>query len=487
MRRANRARRGAAPLACALALSGCMVGPDYQRPPAAVPVAYKEVAGKQATGWKIATPHDDFDRGAWWLIYDDPVLDGLEREIDISNQTLKAAQANYDQASDIVGEAAAGLYPAITTGAAASRAGSGGGRTGVAHTLYNASAGASWEIDVWGRIRRTVESEASAAQASAADVALARLSAQAALATAYFNLRAADALERLLNRTVGEYRRSLDITRNKFAVGVAAQLDVVTAQAQLATAREQVVAAHALRVQFEHAIAVLTGHPPSDLSVAPAPLARAVPDVPVTLPSELLERRPDITSAERVMQQQNALIGANIATFYPAINLSASFGYAGNPLGSLFSVANQFWGLGAAAAEPLFEGGLRRATVAASRASYRSSVATYRQTVLVAFQQVEDGLSNVRLLADEAVQQALAVSSAREQARIALNEYQAGTVDYTTVVIAQTGELASEETALSVQQNRLLACAALVVALGGGWDASQLPRRGSLWVDADLR
>ena len=377
-------------------------------------------------------------------------------------------------------EARAGLFPTLAGNTGAARSGSGGGRSGVAHSVYNLQGGATWNLDVWGRIRRDVESTVAGAQASAADIASARLSAQSALASDYFYLRAEDALIGLLNRTVKEYQQSLLITENQFAVGVAAHLDVVTAQALLQTTRAQAVAVQVQRAQYEHAIAVLIGRPPADLSIDPAHLARDVPVVPPSVPAALLERRPDIASAERVMQQQNALIGVDVAAFYPTISLSASLGYAGDPITSLISVANRFWSLGTAAVEPLFEGGLRRATVAASLANYDASVANYRETVLLAFEQVENELSSLRILAQEAKEQAVAVTSARDAAKIALNEYKAGTVNYITVITEQAIELSDEEAALTIQQDRLLASVGLVVALGGGWDASLLPNKDEL-------
>ena len=319
-----------------------------------------------------------------------------------------------------------------------------------------------------------------AAQVSAADIVTAQLSAQGQLATYYFELRGEDSLQVLLDRTVHDYEHSLKITQNQYAVGVAARADVVTAQALLESTQAQAVAVAELRQQYEHAIAVLTGHAPSELTIAPAPLTQTVPVQPPGIPSALLQRRPDIAAAERLMKEENALVGVAIAAFYPDITLSALYGYSGNPIGSLISVANRVWSLGASASETLFEGGARTAAVAAARATYDQSVATYRQTVLTAFQQVEDELVALRVLEREAVVEDQAVASVRRAVAITLNEYQAGTVAYTTVITEQAMALADEETALTIRQSRLVASVALIQALGGGWDTTALPSAGSL-------
>ncbi len=459
-----------AALAAALLGAGCTVGPDYHRPAAAVPSGFKELVG-----WKIGTPRDAMDRGAWWSIYNDPILNQLAPQIDISNQTLASALANYDQAQAIVYETRAGGLPGASVLATASRLGNGTGAHGLTRSSATVDAAASWDLDVWGRIRRGVESDVAFAQASAADLALARLSAQVALAQAYFNLRAADSLTLLLQRVVGEYEHAAQITRNQYAAGVAARSDVITAEAQVQGTQAQLIAVGVQRAQYEHAIAVLIGRPPAELTITPGKLQTNIPVVPPVLPSLLLERRPDIAAAERTMQQQNALIGVAVATFYPDVTLSAVFGYAGNPGGALLNVANQFWSVATAAVQPVFDGGLRTATLAAARASYDQSVASYRQTVLVAFQQVEDELSALRILADQAVAEEAALQSARRASAIALNEYQSGTVAYTAVIIAQATELADEQAVLAVRQNRLLASVTLIGALGGGWDAALLP------------
>lgn len=461
-----------------LPLCGCMVGPDYKRASAPLTPAFKELAG-----WKPATPVDAIPKGAWWSIYGDPLLDRLEREIDVSNQTLAASLAAYRQAAAIVQEARANLFPTLTGTVSDTRNREGTGSAGnfgagnVTHTSYALEGSASWDVDVWGRIRRTVESDVAGAQASAADVANARLSAQGSLATDYFELRGADALAKLLSDTVQDYQHSLQITQNQYAVGVAAKSDVIAAQVQVETTQTQLINVGVARAQFEHAIAVLTGHPPAELTIATGPLAADVPVVPANVPSALLERRPDIAAAERTMQEENALIGVAVASYYPDISLSALYGYAGDPISSLISGSRELWSLAASGTETLFAGGARPATVAAARAAYDQAVADYRQTVLTAFQQVEDELSTLRVLQQQAQAQAQAVSDARRAVEIALNEYRAGTQPYTTVIVADNTALANEQAALTVQQDRLVASVALIQALGGGWDAGSLPAR----------
>jgi NodT family efflux transporter outer membrane factor (OMF) lipoprotein len=481
--------RTAAALCVSIILTGCMVGPDYKRPdPPATPVAFKELAG-----WKISQPADAADKGAWWSVYHDPELDRLEREVDVSNQTVKQFEAQYRNAVALVAGARAGLFPTVGLNAGVTRSGTGAsggsnrnssvssassfGGTSRSGTEYNVSGTVAWDLDVWGRIRRQIESSNAAAQVSAADLANAKLSAQATLATDYFDLRAEDALAKLLTETTVAFRRALRITENQYRAGTSSSIDYVTALAQLQSTEAQLVAVGVQRQQFEHAIAALTGHAPADLTIAPAPLAAEVPVLPPGLPSALLERRPDIAGAERAMQQQNALIGAQIAAYYPDISLSALGEYAGFPLAQLFNVSNQFWSLGATGAETLFNGGLRAADVAAARATYDASVAAYRQTVLTAFQQVEDALSDLRILEQQAKAEAIAVNSTRRAVDATLNAYRAGTVAYTSVITEQTLLLSDQQTALAVQQSRLVASVALIEALGGGWSATDLPAR----------
>jgi NodT family efflux transporter outer membrane factor (OMF) lipoprotein len=478
--------RGAsvAALAATLLLAACEVGPDYHRPSAPVPTAYKE-----AQGWKPAEPQLAASRGPWWSVYNDTTLDGLEHDVDISNQNLKASEAAYREAAALVREANAGLFPTVTSTTSAQRSQSGGSSksttTGaslqprVANNFALSGTG-TWDLDLWGRIRRTVESDVANAQASAADLAAARLSAQASLATAYFNLRAADQLQTLLNDTVAAYQRSLDIVRNQYDVGVAARSDVAAAETQLESTRAQAINVGVQRALYEHAIAILVGKPPADFALPPTALTESVPVMPTGMPSTLLERRPDIAVAERNMASANALIGVAQSAYYPDISLSAAFGYSSPAVGQLFNAANQLWSFGGSATETLFDAGARSAEVDAARAAYDQTVATYRQTVLAGFQQVEDELATLRILAQQADAEAVAVKSAEETVRLSLNEYQAGTVAYTTVITAQTAALGNEQTALSIRQNRLVASVTLIEALGGGWEASQLPNRDQI-------
>jgi NodT family efflux transporter outer membrane factor (OMF) lipoprotein len=463
-----------------------MVGPDYKRPDAAgMTAAFKEAP----PGWTVAQPQDGASKGDWWSIYHDPLLDGLERKVVISNQNVREFEAKYREAQATVDISRSGLFPTIGATGSATRAlrggsssstgttASSGGRT---TTTYTVEGTLDWDLDVWGRIRRQVESDVAAAQVSAADLSNATLSAQASLATDYFELRYQDALTRLLTDTVAAYADTLRITQNQYNAGVANPSDVASAQTQLDSARASLINAGVARAQYEHAIAVLTGVAPAELSVEPSAMATDVPVPPGAVPSVLLQRRPDIASAERAMAQQNALIGVQIAAFYPDISLSALYGFSGSPIGSLIQAANRVWSLGATASQTLFEGGLRNSEVAAARAAYDASVATYRQTVLTAFQQVEDNLSTLRILQQQAAATDTAVRSAQRSVQIALNTYRAGTAVYTNVVTQQTALLGDQEAALSVQRQRLVASVALVQALGGGYGPEDLPSKDSL-------
>jgi NodT family efflux transporter outer membrane factor (OMF) lipoprotein len=459
-------------------LSACNVGPDYRRPEAPAAAGFKEAAAAPP-GWKLGTPDDAIPKGAWWSIYRDPVLDGLEQQVALSNQNIKSFEAQYREAQAIVDEARSQELPTVGVSAGVTRSRSASGSlSGVsrgATTVNTAEGTFSWDLDLWGRIRRQVESDRAAAAVSAADLANATLSAQETLANDYFQLRGQDAMTKLLADTVKADEEALRITRNQYDAGTANPSDVAAAETELAGAQAQLIAAGVTRQQFEHAIAVLTGVAPSALTLAAGPLAADVPVAPTGLPSALLERRPDIASAERAMAEQNALIGVAVAAYYPDISLSADYGFEGNPIGKLFRAANRIWSLGADATETLFDGGERSAAIRAAEASYDGSVATYRQTVLTAFQQVEDELSTLRILEQQAAAETRAVAAAQRSLDIALNEYRAGTVAYTTVVTAQTALLGDQQTALTVQQNRLVASATLVAALGGGWNADQLP------------
>jgi len=476
------------PLALLL-VAGCTVGPDYQRPKAVEAAQFKEAAAAPP-GWKLGTPDETIPKGTWWSIYHDPVLDGLEAQVAVSNQNVKSFEAQYRQALAIVDEArsqelptlaATGGYTRSQSGTSSSSSGGSFGGTSFGsrgpRTTFTAQATASWDLDLWGKIRRQVESDRAAAQVSAADLANATLSAQETLANDYFQMRAQDALAQLLTGTVKADEEALRITRNQYNAGTAAPSDVAQAETLLAGVKAQLVAAGVTRQQFEHAIAVLTGQPPAALTLAPGTLASDVPVAPAGLPSTLLERRPDIAAAERVMAEQNAEIGVAVAAYYPDVSISADYGFEGNPIGKLFRAANRIWSLGANASETLFDGGERDAAVRAAEASYDNSVATYRQTVLTAFQQVEDELSDLRILERQAAAEAEAVQAAQRSLDIALNEYRAGTVAYTTVVTAQTALLSDQQTALTIQESRLVASATLVTALGGGWSNAELAAR----------
>jgi NodT family efflux transporter outer membrane factor (OMF) lipoprotein len=486
-------RRGYLPLSLSvlglsfgLALANCAIGPEYSREPAPVPVEYKETKG-----WKVANPSDDVARGDWWMVYRDRGLDTLLPQVEISNQTVAAAAAAYEQARALIREAQSSLFPTATagynvtstrtgslagSGSGSSSTGFGLGSSGTTYsTIYTAPINGAWDLDVWGKIRRQIESNTAAAQASAADLDNAKLSAQAALATAYFNLRAADSLIDLLTHTIAEYKRNYTIVNNQFKAGFAVTAgDVATADAQIATTEAQLLNVHVQRAQFEHAIAVLIGRPPAELGIGPRDLAGGIPRTPVTLPSTLLERRPDIAAAERTMQEQNALIGAAEAAWFPDISLSAMLEYIG-PVPLPFSLARSIASAGGAATQTVFNGGLTSAQVDAARAVYWQSVATYRQTVLTALQQVEDQLAAIHYLALQLAQERRAVADQRKAVDVFLNQFQAGTVAFTTVVVAEIQLLADEEAELTARQDLFLASVSLIEALGGGWDLALLP------------
>jgi NodT family efflux transporter outer membrane factor (OMF) lipoprotein len=469
------------------ALSACTVGPNYSPEPAPVPTTYKYLKG-----WKFANPNDAADRGDWWAPYRDPRLAALLREVEISNQTVAAAAAAYEQSRAIVREAQAALFPVATAGYNVTRtrtgalAGTTGGSAVGANlrtrytSQYTAPIAGSWDLDVWGKVRRSIESDAAAAQASAADLDNAKLSAQAQLATAYFSLLAADSQTDLLRRTVALFKRTLSIVQNQYNAGFSATNgDVATARAQVETAEAQLISVGLQRAQFENAIALLIGRPPAELSIAPHLLSGGIPKIPVALPSTLLERRPDIAAAERTMQQQNALIGVAEAAYYPDISLSSMIQFIG-PIPLPFEAARSIGTIGASAAQTLFNGGLTGAQVDAARAVYWESVANYRQAVLTAFEQVENELAAIRILTRQLAVQRQAVKDARIAVEVYLNQYQAGTIAFTTVVTAETTLLNDEEAELTIRQNLFLASVALIQALGGGWDTTLLPTQPQL-------
>jgi NodT family efflux transporter outer membrane factor (OMF) lipoprotein len=467
-------------VAVTLALAGCAVGPDYVPAAAPVPNTFKELKG-----WKRATPGDHLPRGDWWAFYHDPKLSFLIKQVEISNQNVAAQAAAYEQARAIIREAQAALFPTATATYSATRSFSGpAGRTYT--TTFAPAVSAAWDLDVWGKVRRQIESNASAAQVSAADLANVQLAAQAQLATAYFNLRAADALKDLLLRTIQQFKKSLEIVRNQFNAGFSvSSADVDTAEALLANAQSLAINVDAQRAQSEHAIAMLIGRPPAELSVEHRALSGTIPKLPVAVPSALLERRPDIAAAERSMQQQNALIGVALAAYFPDISLSAAIQWAGSrPFP--FNVANEIWSLGAAGTQLLFDGGLRGAQVDVARAAYWQSVATYRQTVLSAFQGVEDQLAAIRVLTRQLGVQQKAVNAQRQAVQVFLKQFEGGTVVFTTVVTAQITLLGYEQSELSIRQSLFLASVLLIQALGGGWDVNLLPIKKELEQDFSL-
>jgi len=461
-------------------LAACEVGPDYHRPSVEIPAGYKEATYQNGILWKPGEPREAGSGGIWWQAFNDPTLDALVRQIDISNQNLKAAEAAYRAAHALVAEARAGYYPTVGVSASAqrSRASSGssgfGGRT---INEYDLSASVSWIPDIWGKVRRTVENSAATAQASAADLASARLSAQGELATDYFQLRIADQQRRLLDATAEAFSRSLEITRNQYNVGTAAKSDVMQAIEQLESTRALAINVGVLRSQLEHAIAVLIGKPPAEFSLPPEPLTIRLPAIPAGMPSDLLQRRPDIAAAERQMAAANARIGIAIGNYYPDLTLSASYGLFGTALGGLISASNAVWAVGPSVTETIFEGGLRAAEVENARATYEQEIATYRQTVLTGFQQVEDELAALDILARQAEVQDAALRASQQAVQLLLNQYRAGTVAYTSVVTAQATSLTDAQTALSLLQGRVLASVTLIEALGGGWDAGELPKQ----------
>ncbi len=478
-------------------LAGCTVGPKYHTPPADTPAAYKELTPadyKNTEGWKVAQPKDDAFRGKWWEIFGDPQLNALEEKVNISNQNIASAAASFFAARALVKEARSQLFPTVTTGpaitaarspatsgsAAASGPSSGTGSTSSAgrggiFEEYTFPFDATWQPDLFGRIRNTIKSAAYGAQASAADLQNVRLTAQADLATDYFQLRGQDALKQLLDATVVAYQESLDLTRAQYETGIGTDEAVAQAETQLEATQAQDAALGIQRAQFEHAIAMLTGQPASTFSIPVEPLTSKSPAIPIGVPSQLLERRPDIASAERLVAQANAQIGIARAAYFPTLTLSAAAGFQSSSFTTWFSWPSRFFSIGPAAAETIFDAGLRRATVQQYRAQYDETVANYRQTVLTAFQQVEDNLASLRILSVEIQYQDTAVKSAEKSLAIAKDRYSLGIDPYLNVLTAQTALLSNQETAVNLRIQQMTASGGLIEALGGGWNASQLP------------
>ena len=458
--------RGALVAASFALLTACAVGPNYKRPVFDASAAYKE-----QDGWKPSEPNDALDRGPWWEIFNDEVLNGLEAQVNISNENVKAAAAAVEESRALVRQAQSAFWPQVFASGSRTRSVTGDSQP---ITVTSAGISANWDIDLWGQIRRTTESDRASMQASEAALASARLSEQAVLATDYFLLRAQDQLQIILNDIVAAEQQSLKITENRYRVGVAAKADVVTAQTQLLSSQAQQVNAPLQRAILEHAIAVLVGQQPADFSIAPATMRADVPTVPAGLPSALLERRPDVAQGERRVAAANAQIGVAISAFFPSLTITGSDDYRGNTISHLIRTANRVWAIGPSVALSVFDAGLRRAQVAQARAAYEASVDNYRQTVLASLEQVEDQIATLRVLEQRAVIEDATVKAAREAETLTLNQYKAGTVPYSSVITSQTTRLASEENALNVLSGRLQASVALIQALGGGWKASSL-------------
>jgi NodT family efflux transporter outer membrane factor (OMF) lipoprotein len=456
-------------------LSACSVGPDYVKPTTSVPAEYKE-----SGPWKIAQPQEDLSRGAWWQIYNDSRLNGLEEQVALSNQNLIAAEANFRQAQALVRAARSGYFPQLSGGASVSRSRSSSGRgsadSGSSATNYLLSAEATWELDIWGRVRRSVEASQAGARASAADLESLRLSTQAELALNYFQLQTVDAQKQLSEAMVTSFQQHLDLTKNRFTAGLVPQTDVLLAETQLRSTQAQTIDLGVQRAQLEHAIGLLVGKPPALFSLPPAPTDSKLPRIPPSLPSELLERRPDIAAAERRVAEANAKIGIAKVAYFPAITLSSTAGFAASSLSNWLSWPNRVWSLGTALAQTVFDGGLRSAQIDEARAVYDATVAAYRETVLTGFLEVEDNLAALRILEEEAIIQDQAVQAARQVLTITTNQYQAGAVSYLNVLVTQSTALSNERTAVALAGRRLAASVLLVKALGGGWIPGKLDK-----------
>jgi NodT family efflux transporter outer membrane factor (OMF) lipoprotein len=466
------------PAIALLQICGCTVGPTYKRPTAEVPPAYKEVAN-----WKQAQPNDQNLGGNWWEMFQDPQLNSLELQVNVSNQNLKIAEAQYTQARAMLRYNRAAYFPTINGGASATRNKISSNRppslstNGATYNDFQIPFELSYEVDVWGRVRRTVESSRAQTQASAADLASVNLSMHAQLALFYFQARTLDAEEQLLNSTVTQYEQALELIENRFAGGLASDLEVQQARTQLETTRAEAVDVGVARAQYEHAVAVLIGKPPAEFSLAALPLTVPPPPIPPGLPSELLERRPDIAAAERLMASANAQIGVAKAAYYPTISLGATGGFESGVIGTLLSGPSALWSVGSSAIAPIFDGGRRRANLDQAIAAYDQTVANYRETVLTGFQQVEDNVAALRILEHEAQVQDKAVVAAQNYLELANTRYKGGVTSYLEVTTAQSAALSDELTAVNILGRRMVDAVTLIQALGGGWDRSSLPAR----------
>ena len=459
--------------AALLLISACSVGPDYVRPALETPAAYKETEAA-----KNSQSVDDVVSRSWWEIFADPELNSLEQQVEISNQNVAQAEAQFRQARALVQAARAAYFPTVTVGVGISRtatsatSGSSTSRNNQTFTEHSLPVDVSWELDVWGRIRRTVESSEATAQASAADLEAATLSARAELAQDYFQLRSLDGQKQLLDNTAVAFEKSLELTNNRYRSGIASRGDVLQAETQLKTTQAQAIDVGVQRAQLEHAIALLIGKAPADLTIAETPLATQAPTIPTGVPAELLKRRPDVASAERTVASANAQIGVAEAAYYPTVSIDTLGGFESSSASKWLSAMGRFWSAGLSASETLFDGGSRRAQVDQARAVYDADVAAYHQSVLAGFQEVEDNLAAQRILASEAQTQDEAVQAAQQSLAVTTNQYQAGIVSYLNVVVAQTIALTNERTAVDILGRRLNASVLLIKALGGGWKAS---------------
>ncbi len=476
--------------ALAVLLGGCVVGPKYHQPAATVqapPPEYKEIPspGQDWGPWKAAQPQDAMLRGKWWEIYNDPELNSLEEQLNVNNQNIKQAYENYMEARTLVTQARSQLYPTVGTTPSYQAAhgsanlkntiGSGGTTGSGTTTLYNIPFQASWEPDLWGRVRNTIHEYQYSAQLSAADLENVRLTAQASLAAYFFELRGQDALQKVFAETIEADQRSLELTRARYETGVDTLISVAEAENALENAESAATNLGVARAQYEHAIAVLIGTTPSTFAMVVKPLDTASPPVPVGLPSQLLERRPDIAASERSMAAANAQIGIATAAFYPTVTLSAGGGFESSSITDLLTWPSRFWSVGPSVSETIFDAGLRRATVNQYVAVYNADVAGYRQTVLTAFQQVEDNLAAERIYSKQIEQQKLAVASAQKYLELAMARYETGVDQYLNVLVAQTTLLSDQQQLAELRTNSMTASVQLIEALGGGWDISQLP------------
>jgi len=462
-----------------LQLAGCTVGPKYHPPVFQAPPAYKEVGD-----WKPAQPNDQNLGGSWWTIFQDPQLDALEAQVNVSNQNLRAAEAQYRQARAALRYSRADYYPTVTAAPSATRERTSGRRPpptsvfdGITYNDFVLPFSVAYQADVWGRVRKNVESYREQAQASAADLATVNLSMQADLAVDYFQARSLDAEEQLLNSTVKQYEQALELNENRFQGGIASEVEVEQAKTQLQTTRAIAIDVGVARAQYEHAVAILIGKPPAEFSLPPLPLTAPPPHVPISIPSELLERRPDIAAAERRVAAANAQIGVAKSAYYPLVNLSASGGFESSAITTLLNGPSGLWSIGLSAVGTVFDVGRRRALNDQARAAYDFQVAVYRENVLTGFQQVEDNLAAVRILENEAKVQDEAVAAAQRSLDLSVTRYKGGVTSYLEVITAQSAALGDEVTAVNILGRRMANTVLLIQALGGGWDRSSLPER----------